>query len=52
MVNEARKNKDTSPSVEEDAGMGETDIISQKLCFSRYNSPFWQIVVVSFVAFG
>jgi hypothetical protein len=23
-----------------------------KICYTRYNSPFWQIVIVSFVAFG
>jgi hypothetical protein len=48
----ATKDSDTSPHIDEGSVVAETDIISQKICFTRYNSPFWQIVVVSLVAFG
>ncbi|KAJ5637608.1 hypothetical protein N7490_007487 [Penicillium lividum] len=34
-----------------DVASGEVET-SHKICYTRYNSPFWQIVIVSFVAFG
>lgn len=37
--------------VEEEQAMAVSSSDS-KICYTRYNSPFWQIVIVSFVAFG
>ena len=36
----------------EDQGLGDSSFHSTKICYTRYNAPFWQIVIVSFVAFG
>ena len=32
--------------------IGDMANLSHKICYTRYNSPFWQVVIVSFVAFG
>jgi hypothetical protein len=52
MASESAKNQDISPAIEEETAVAEMDMTSEKICFSRYNSPFWQVVVVSLVAFG
>jgi hypothetical protein len=52
MAHETAKSQDISPAIEEDTAVAELDMSSEKICFSRYNAPFWQVVVVSFVAFG
>ncbi|KAL2820308.1 major facilitator superfamily domain-containing protein [Aspergillus granulosus] len=52
MASEATKSRNIAHSVDEDAALAEIDVSSEKICFSRYNSPFWQVVIVSFVAFG
>jgi hypothetical protein len=52
MASQTAKNQQNSPAIEEDTAVAEMDMSSEKICFSRYNSPFWQVVVVSLVAFG
>lgn len=48
-TSKATKNHD---GVEEEEVIAVNSSVSNKICYSRYNSPFWQIVIVSFVAFG
>ncbi|CEJ57892.1 hypothetical protein PMG11_06569 [Penicillium brasilianum] len=48
---EAKAMDGSSADVEEDQTMANRSSDS-KICYTRYNSPFWQIVIVSFVAFG
>jgi hypothetical protein len=48
---EAEAMNGSSADVEEDQIMANHNSDS-KICYTRYNSPFWQIVIVSFVAFG
>ncbi|GAM44133.1 MFS transporter [Talaromyces pinophilus] len=52
MDSDAPKTATTPTKNERDRVMVETTSVSQKICFSRYNSPFWQVVIVSIVAFG
>jgi hypothetical protein len=46
--------KATNPrtSVEEEQEVAGSNNGSNNICYTRYNSPFWQIIIVSFVAFG
>jgi hypothetical protein len=52
MDSQSQKTAATSTKNEKDRVMGDTMRVSQKISYSRYNSPFWQVVVVSIVAFG
>jgi hypothetical protein len=52
MNHQTSKATETHTSVEEEQAMAVSSSDSKKICYTRYNSPFWQIVIVSFVAFG
>ncbi|KAJ5614496.1 hypothetical protein N7528_008150 [Penicillium herquei] len=45
-------NNDENLDVHDVSHEVEHDSSTEKICYSRYNSPFWQVVIVSFVAFG
>jgi hypothetical protein len=52
MDHQTSKETESHTSVEEEQAMAVSSSDSKKICYTRYNSPFWQIVIVSFVAFG
>jgi hypothetical protein len=52
MDHQTSKATETHTSVEEEQATTGRNSDSMKICYTRYNSPFWQIVIVSFVAFG
>jgi hypothetical protein len=49
---DAPKTEDIPTDTREVATMEETLSATQAISYKRYNSPFWQIIIVSLVAFG